>query len=214
MEKTLHHTGPASPNLAGVKAKRTSAEGDTILFPEFISWYFCCFRVVRLEDLDGMAQNSHRQYPKSASQSKLVGVSLQDGRISTEAGFSILEGVNSAFTARRDNSMPSAIVLRLTSHRKASILDLPLGRLHCKRWAPCSEGMHNNNTSCNCITYQLVHSTSLCHPNGAGANALECGLLAWTEPDQIFARACCPQTQSEDYVSVVFWRALASSCGG
>ena len=80
-----------------------------------------------------MAQNSQIRYGKSASQSKLVGVSLQDGKIVTEAGFSILEGVSSAFTARKDNSLPSAIVLSLTSHKKASILDQPLGRLNCKR---------------------------------------------------------------------------------
>ena len=82
-----------------------------------------------------MAQKSRREYPKAAPQSKLVNVSLQDGKVSTEAGFPILEGVSGAFTARKDNSMPAAIVLSLSSQKKVSILDQPLGRLNCKRQA-------------------------------------------------------------------------------
>ena len=93
----------------------------------------CCIRVVKLKDTEDMAHSNRKRHPETASQSKLVGVSLQDGKLTTEAGFPILEGVSSMFTAQKDSSMPAAVVLSLTSHRKASILDRPLGRLNCKR---------------------------------------------------------------------------------
>lgn len=82
---------------------------------------------------EGQEQNIHQPSSSKASQSKLVDISFQDGEIVTEAGFSFLRGLDGAFTARKDSSMQTALVLGLKGSQSTSLIEKSLGKLRCQR---------------------------------------------------------------------------------
>lgn len=95
--------------------------------------------VCRLDELKGQGsmQSASTSLDGKGAQSKLLDVSLQNSNITTDSGFAILENVDPSFSARKDNSMPTAIVLGLHSDRNVSLIDKTLGSLKCRRCQPC-----------------------------------------------------------------------------
>ena len=69
-------------------------------------------------------------------QPKLLPLSLREGNLTADGGFTVLSCLGSAVTARRDRCMESALVLGISAHGPAaSRLDTVLGNLMCNRCA-------------------------------------------------------------------------------
>ena len=66
---------------------------------------------------------------------RLLDLSLQNGELKAEHDFAILRNVGRGFTARKDSSLPSALVLGLSTSESVSSIDRTLGLLTCNRWA-------------------------------------------------------------------------------
>ena len=67
---------------------------------------------------------------------KLLPLSVKEGNLTADGGFTVLNCLGSAVTARRDRCMESAVVLGISAHGPAaSRLDTVLGNLVCTRCA-------------------------------------------------------------------------------
>jgi hypothetical protein len=64
---------------------------------------------------------------------RLLSLSLTDGELKAEGEFAILREVGHDFVARKDLSLPSALVLGLSTSESVSNADTTLGLLTCNR---------------------------------------------------------------------------------
>ena len=74
--------------------------------------------------------------PQSRPDPKTLPLSVREGNLTADGGFTVLNSLGDAVTARRDRCMESALVLGISAHGPAaSRLDTVLGNLVCNRCA-------------------------------------------------------------------------------
>jgi len=71
---------------------------------------------------------------KNDSDKRLLNLTLANGELKAEGDFALLKDVGQGFVARKDSSLPSALVLGLSASKSVSNFDRTLGLLTCNRY--------------------------------------------------------------------------------